>query len=262
MRAGKTLPIGLFFVMFCLVAGMVPVKAQNVTIALNSWCPHVCVPQVDSNRLGYTTEIIEKSLVDAGYSINYVKAPWATIVKMARDGKVDIVGSAYKQELPTMLFVEMPSGMAVERVFSLKSNPWSFKGVSSLSQISKIGTIEGADYNNPELMDYLKKAENVAVFSGHEIVKQHLTQLMRQRIEAFIGDEFVTLWNAKKLSSTLEVKSSPPVSGLAPLYVAVSPSHPEHKKLLKIINDGITASMKTGEFAKVLGTYNLTPWWE
>jgi len=252
--------ISLLYLSVALSATPTHANPGVLKIAINNWCPHVCVPSEGQPLYGYTTDIAVKILEDAGYKMEIITAPWRRIVADAEAGRIDIVASGYKGELPFMLFSEQPVGFTQEVMFGRADEVFRYEGPESLERFHRISVVDGAEYDNDQFSSYIaKNQEKFVKMKGRDIIPRQIKMLSMKRINAFISDRYVAQYFAQNLGYQDRIKSIGRITEKGFIYIGVSPKHPFAEKILKDINTGLTAVTSNGYYKRTLEKYGISP---
>jgi polar amino acid transport system substrate-binding protein len=231
---------------------------DSLKIGVNSWCPHVCIPSEGQLELGYTTDIVIKILTDAGYQVEPVIAPWQRILHDAKEGRIDIVASGYKEEAPFLTYTKQSIG-TTEEVFYVRENEmWRYMEAASLESIDKVGLINGATYGSNEFSNFIKNNPSKFItISGNDIPERQVKMLTSKRLNAFVGEKSVVKYFSSKINLQDKIKAADYLSKKSYLYVGFSPEHPQASLLASIIDKGVLKLRKSGEFEKIMKKYDL-----
>ena len=244
-------------VLICLPFGVA--KADNLVIAGDSWCPFNCEPKTANP--GFMVEIAQNALAKAGHTVVYEVMPWLRAVHECRAGKLDGVVGAYIDDAPDFIFPKNELGMNSDGIFTLKGNPWSYKGIASLSGIS-LGAIKGYAYGSHEINEYLKKGgKGVQLVFGDNALELNIKKLLEgSRIDAIVESPAVFWYKVSSMNLKNRFKAAGNVSNPKKLYIAFSPANPKAKEYAQILSDGMDALRKSGELKAILKKYGQEDW--
>ncbi len=234
------------------------ILADTIIIAADSWCPINCEP--GSKKPGFMIEIAQSVFADAGHEIIYEKIPWARTLLMVRNGVINGAVGPYINDAPDFIFPDEELAMVGLNMFVTKDNNWTYKGVSSLNDIT-LGVVKGYSYLE-ELDDYIKKNRNRKIFFAHgnDPLKKNIQLLLKGRIDAVIATDIVFWHVATQIGVQNKLKSAGIAGKPNKSYIAFSPTLPKSKQYATTLSNGITKLRKTGEMARILKKYGLTDW--
>ena len=234
------------------------VLADTLTIIADPWCPYNCKP--NSDLPGYGIEIANYAFNKAGHSVVYKNVNWARAVQYVITGQYTGLISAYKADAPGFVFPDEPFGISSVGVFVKKESEWQYKGLGSLRNLGKVGTINGYVYSE-EIMAFI--AENPSMFekmSGETALDNNIRKLIAGRINGVFEDPNVFMMEAKRLGVDKQVKLEGKANKGDYLYFAFSPNLPKSKEYAGILSTGIKELVKTGEINTIMGKYGLKYW--
>ena len=138
---------------------------------------------------------------------------------------------------------------------------WTYRGVESLRQI-KLGWMQG--YPMGPLESYIEKHKGTAavqVLGGMNAFRRQITKLERRRIDAFMEDYNVGIYNLRKWDAEETVKVAGWIKELqTPGYIAFSPVRSRSQEYAKMMTAGMIELRKTGELQQILKKYGLRDW--
>lgn len=230
--------------------------ADNVVIVADAWCPYNCEP--GSSSPGIFVELAEKAFKSAGHTLEYRVMPWSRAKQEAKEGKLNGIIGAFKEDAPGFIFPEYTPIKAGIDFFAKSGSSWRFNGIKSLDQVS-LGVVQ--DYEYPqELSNYIKVNKNnpkrIQATKGENPMASNIAKLLAGRIDVMVDDGSVIrnyLVEHKLQASIGEVGSY----NKDDAYIAFSPALESSKSYAKILSDFSKTFAQTPEFQELLKKYGL-----
>lgn len=244
---------------YLLVLTVSLIKADDIVIAADDWCPINCEP--NTQKPGYMVEIAQTIFKKAGHNIIYKIIPWTRAKKLTKVGRINgIIGSSYETK-NGFIFPKNELGSVDIGFFTKKQNNWRYENLSSLSNVT-LGVVEGYSYGT-KLDTYLKenhKNKNIQTISGADVLKRGIKKLKENRVDTIVEAVPIFLYT----TSTLGIQDKFRLAGVSgkpdKIYIAFSPKIEKSKEYAQILSDGIAKLRKSGELKKILAKYNLEDW--
>ncbi len=200
--------------------------------------------------------------------MEYQILPWNRSIVWCREGKVDAIVGAAKEEVPDFIFPKECMGFSNVYFFVKKGNPWQYQGVDSLKQVA-IGIMENYSYG--EVLDAYfeenKDTQNVQIVRSIKPLYNNIKKLLAGRIDAIAEEKVVFISLAKDMGVSDQVQEAVmyPVHNVdeieeLKIYLAFSPSNPESIRYSNILSEGINHMRATGKLDKILEKYGLSDW--
>ncbi|WP_100916038.1 substrate-binding periplasmic protein [Pseudoalteromonas spongiae] len=250
--------LALLIVLFIFKAYAVEGKPTLVLVA-DPWCPYSC--NEEDVRKGYMVELASIVFNQLGYKVEYQNMPWSRAIKSVKEGDVDGIIGAGRDEVPELIFPETPLGVAAHTFFTLKKSNWTYSSLQSLNTVS-LGVIQNYSYGTL-YDDYIKhhgsdisKVQLVSSLSGLE---QNLSKLVRERVDVIIEDRNVVKYHYSSQDLEFELREAGVVS-YEEVYIAFSPKLKEAKLLAYTLSKQLKDMRKSGELAKTLSAYGINDW--
>lgn len=101
-----------------------PVFATDFIITTIDACPYMCN---HPEKKGYIVDILDEIFKRQGLQVEYQNTPWKRGIKLALNGKVDMVLAPTKAEAPSLKYPEQPIGVQHECFVTKKKNQWRYK---------------------------------------------------------------------------------------------------------------------------------------
>lgn len=254
----KIIAIGISLFLFIVISST-DSWADVITLRADEWCPYNCQP--NSNEPGFMVEIAEVIFKKAGHTVEYDIMPWSRAIEDARQGKINGIIAAGKDDAPDFIFPEIEQAKMYGAFYVKKGDSWQYKGLDSL-KVKVLGVIKDYTYI-PEIDKYIndnqKNRKLIQVASGDTALDSSIKKLLAGRIGVVIEDSNVMSQYIKKNLGADQLQ----VAGQLPpddLYIAFSPSNPKSKEYAKMISEGIAELRKSGKITEILNKYGLKDW--
>src|SRR5262245_27254221 len=112
-------------------AGARAAHAQEITLAIGSWCPYVCA-QGDAPGLdGFVAEIARAALEPHGARVAFVVAPYERAIALVRANRANGIVAVTREDAPELVFPGIEQGFTVNRFFVRAGDPWRYRGLES-----------------------------------------------------------------------------------------------------------------------------------
>ncbi|KPA16759.1 ABC transporter periplasmic substrate binding protein [Candidatus Magnetomorum sp. HK-1] len=250
--------------LFCLISFTCvnSVLGDRLILVADNWCPYNCDP--DSGQKGYMIDLAEAILAEAGHSIEYKAINWSRSIIKSREGKYHGIIGAVKAEAPDFIFPEKPLGLAKNKFWVKKGDPWRYSGVDSLKN-RWLGIIKDYDYGK-KINKYIEEKKGslaVQIRSGDDALDVLIKKLENGRINVLNEDRNVFMHKINELKKNdLFDDAGDDLTSVETsyVYIAFSPFFKQSKTYAKILSDGIIKYRKNGKLQKILNKYGLKDW--
>jgi len=236
--------------------------ADSITLVADEWCPYNC--KLENNKMGYMLDLAKAILAESGHTVQYRAINWSRSIIKSREGKYHGIIGASKAEAPDFIFPDEAFGLAKNRFWVKKGDPWRYTGIDSLKN-RWLGVIKDYDYGK-KLNDYISKNKNtfaVQIRTGDDALDILINKLEHGRINVLNEDKNVFMFKLKEMGK--EDLFDDAGDDMTPIennyvYIAFSPYFKTSKTYASILSDGIKRYRKNGKLAKILSQYGLLDW--
>ena len=247
-----------FYSLFFYTTGF----GNEITLVADQWCPYNC--EQNSDNMGYMIDLARSILGEAGHTVHYREINWSRSIVKSREGRYHGIIGAVKAEAPDFIFPDEPFGLAKNRFWVKKGDPWRYKGIYSLKG-RWLGVIQDYDYGK-KISDYISKNEGslaVQVKAGDDALDVLIKKLEHGRINVLNEDKNVFMYKLKQMGKMNLFDDAG--DDMAPIessyvHIAFSPFFKESKTYAKLLSDGIKRYRQNGQLNKILSKYGLTDW--
>jgi polar amino acid transport system substrate-binding protein len=231
---------------------------EAITIRADIWEPYNAAPE--SDKPGYMIEVTKAIFTKAGIKVDYQCKGWTwdRSIEEARQGRIDAIVGAAKDDAPDFIFPEEPFVYQQVTIFKKKGNPWKYQGVNSLQNI-KLGVISGYAYDD-SVDEYIEKNTNkvnIQIVKTDNALELNIKKLEAGRIDATIEDASVFNVKATSLSMKDKFEEAGVVGEPDNITIAFSPAKETSKKYADILSKGLKEMRASGELKKLMGKYGL-----
>lgn len=242
------------FVLIVVSFISIPVWAQQeIKVAIDKWPPFA--DEKDPN-FGICYALTKAILEPQGYQVTMKTFPASRIYKFLVDGEVNEIDATpiiwKNQERAQHLLFSESFLFNTVHFFVRSDSTLTYKTLEQLKGY-RIGVIKGY-YNGDEFdkADYLNK-----ITCSDSPAMLHM--LDKKRIEMGVLDKIVaeTIIIQENLQGRFKILPKPLFQ--AGLHFAVWKKHPDGQKLIEAFNKGLEDIKKSGEYAKILTSYGITP---
>lgn len=217
---------------------------QKLTLASTDYPPyfHHALPEE-----GTLAALARAAFKAAGYDITLVFLPWSRLMFDLEHGKHDgVVAVWYKAERESFLVLSDP---VIDTYIGFYGRSDARIDVSKLDGLKGriIGTVRG--YANPPNFD-------AAALRTEEVTNDisNLRKLDRGRIDLALVDKALARQLIKQewpAGNGSLVWIDPPVQSM-PLFIGISRSNPDYRKILSDFNRGLAEIRRNGEYNRIL----------
>ncbi len=241
----KRLSLLLLVLVFLMVGTNVFAASKTIKLATLDWEPYIGRDLKDN---GYVAEIVREAFRRKGYTVKIKFLPWARVLKMAKDGKVDGYFPEYysaERENEFLFSNEFPGGPL--GFFKRKDSDISYNKLTDLKPY-RIGVVRGyVNTKEFDAADYLKKEPALDDLTN-------IKKLLAGRIDLLVADKFVGLdLLERNLSNHVgDIEFVQPALELKPLYVCFPRTLSASQMYNKVFNAGLKEIKEDGTLDKIL----------
>jgi polar amino acid transport system substrate-binding protein len=236
----------LIFIL-CLTTSAAGEVKGRLLVVTDEWAPYV----IEENEVisGFDYEVMIAVFSRMGYTVDFRLYPWKRCIYMVETQRADAVLDASINETrkKTLFFPEENISKSSSVLFHLRGRKYSFEKLQDLKGL-KIGTILGYEYNREFL------AAEYFVREPVENIEQNFKKLVLGRIDLFISNKSVGLFNAKNFGYLEDIAYLPKTVSGGDNFVAFS-RKPGHAELAQEFSRVLQAYKKTGEYRAILQKY-------
>lgn len=170
-------------------------------------------------------EYLEEVFRGLGITLEVQYYPWSRALLLARRGdRVHGLVSAVPEEIPGMLFTQVPTMSYRTCVFTLQQSYWQYHSMQSLIDL-RLGYIQ--DYGYGDLVDYYIRMNhgrpNMLAITGNNGVLRLSRLLKARRIDGFVSDPLVVIYDLQGVDSQLKMSAC---FEELPFYLPLNPRLP------------------------------------
>lgn len=232
-----------------LLVGM-PTSAEHLRLAGDVW------PPFTDQRLpnnGLAVDLVSTALQRAGYTTEYVEAPWARVLYGLQQGDYDLLVAAWYSDERTHygLFSE-PYLINRIRFLQHRRTHIRFDSLADLRPYS-IAVVRGYSYSGEFDQDTRLSKVPVLEFS------MGARMLAAGRVQLAVEDELVAQHHLNhELSEVREgLEFLPKPLSENGLHILVRRSHPLHQQIVQDFNRAIEAMREDGTYARIYQRHGL-----
>lgn len=235
--------------------------SDTLKIATDEWCPYDCLPGENDGKVGYLGDLLVETMKARGHKVEFVEVNYARGLELVREGKLDGTMACFREEAPDFIFPDFPLGKSNSTFFTLKDSSWKYTGTESLKEAKMIGIIDGYDYVDPTVMDYLDtKPNNVLAMKGEKPLERLLEMLISGRITTIIEDKSVLEYKISQMGKADLVKVSGVTDSVIDVFASFSPKKKNSKEYAKILSEETIKMRKDGRLQVLLDKYGIKDW--
>lgn len=236
-------------------------SSDTLRIASDEWCPYDCIAGQNDGKVGYLGDLLIETMKSRGHKVEFVEVNYARGLELVREGKLDGTMACFREEAPDFVFPDFPLGKSNSTFFSLKNSSWKYTGTQSLKEAKMIGMIDGYDYVDPTVMEYLnKRPANVLAMKGEKPLERLLEMLISGRITTIIEDRSVLEYKINQMGKSNLVKISGVTDAVIGVFCSFSPKIEKSKEYAKIISEETMKMRKDGRLQVLLDKYGIKDW--
>jgi polar amino acid transport system substrate-binding protein len=245
----------------CIFLVSTAAYSDQLTFTTGDWPPYIYELDgtVDTNRPGFSIEIINAVFAKMGHSITYKTAPFLRQIAETEQGKFVALAGVYQEEAPKLLFPQEPIGMTRNCFYTKLNSSWTYTGLEHLSEI-RIVVVGGYTYG--EIDSYIEaKNGKVMELTGNEAsMMNRLTKLVElDRATAFVQDITVAEHFFKKEGIQGRFKTAGCLDRIASM-IGFAPNDPRSEGFVREFDLQITKMRESGELGKILEKYSVSDW--
>lgn len=240
-----------------------PVQAFSDTlrIATDEWCPYDCIPSQNKGRIGYLGELLVETMKAKGHQVEFIEVSYSRGLELVREGKLDGTMACFKEDAPEFIFPDFPLGKSSSSFFTHKDSKWHYSGINSLSQVKMIGVIDGYDYVDANIMNYInKKPNNILFITGEKPLERLLKMLINGRLTAVIEDKSILEYKIKQMGKADMIKMSGTTDTEIDIYSSFSPKNKKSSTYAKILSQETIKMRQDGRLQKLFKKYGIKDW--
>ncbi|AHI28245.1 substrate-binding periplasmic protein [Marinobacter similis] len=165
-------------------------KSLTVSIAAPSyWCPYAC--DSSGSRSGFTVDIARAALESEGHDVVHKNLPYDRALFEARNGRIDAVLPAFKDEAPNFIFPSYAVSLTEYCFYVPQDDPRRYTGLSSLANMDFVAT---SGYTYGKAMDaYIANnlGGRVTLIGGDDVSNRLRELVRRERVDALLDDRLL-----------------------------------------------------------------------
>lgn len=220
---------------------------DRLLVITDEWAPYV----FRENKVitGFDYEVVMAVLSTMGYEVDFQIIPWKRCIHMIKNQQADAILDIglSEERKKTMYFPEENLSESSSVLFHLKGKQYKYENIQDLQGL-KVGTIRGYEYSK----DFSEA--NFFTKEPVENEEQNFRKLTLGRIDLFLVNKNVGLFNAKKLGVLDKVVFTPkPVSG-GDIFIAFSKKE-GHEKLAEDFSHSLKVFKKSPAFKAIMKKY-------
>ncbi|MGB9802103.1 MAG: substrate-binding periplasmic protein, partial [Arcobacter sp.] len=215
----------------------------------------------NDGKVGYVGDLLVEAMKARGHKVEFVEVSYTRGLELVREGKLDGTMACFREEAPDFIFPDFPLGKSNSTFFTLKDSSWKYTGTQSLKQATMIGVIDGYDYVDPTVMEYLNtKPNNVLAMKGEKPLERLLEMLLSGRITTIIEDKSVLEYKITQMGKSDLVKVSGVTDSVIDVFASFSPKIKNSKEYAKILSEETIKMRKDGRLQVLLEKYGIKDW--
>ncbi|MGB3751771.1 MAG: transporter substrate-binding domain-containing protein [Arcobacteraceae bacterium] len=235
--------------------------SDTLKIATDEWCPYDCIPGQNSGKVGYLGDLLVETMKARGHKVEFVEVNYTRGLELVREGKLDGTMACFREEAPDFIFPDFSLGKSNSTFFTLKNSSWKYTGTQSLKEAKMIGVIDGYDYVDPTVMEYLNKnPHNVLAMKGEKPLERLLEMLISGRITTIVEDKSVLEYKITQMGKTDLIKVSGVTDAVIDVFASFSPKKESSKEYAKILSEETIKMRKDGRLQILLDKYGIKDW--
>jgi len=232
----------------------------KLRVRADSWMPFNGSPT--DEKPGYVVEILRAIFEPEEIKLEYATCDWTEALETVRAGKIEAVIGANATEAEGLLLPKETVGIPRTALIVLKSNPWKYENLGSLSKV-KLGVI--SSYSYWEALDGYIAAQkgnpNVVVYDGENPLLDGIKQLNEGKIDVMAEAVQVFIWTARAAGHSPTEYRVAYTEVTEPIYVAFAKTEIGRRRA-DAFDVGIQKLRASGALAEILKKYGLSDWKE
>ena len=235
--------------------------SDTLRIATDEWCPYDCLAEQNDGKVGYLGDLLIETMKARGHKVEFVEVNYTRGLELVREGKLDGTMACFREEAPDFIFPDFPLGKSNSTFFTHKDSSWKYTGTKSLKQAKMIGIIDGYDYVDPTVMEYLnKKTTNVLAMKGEKPLERLIEMLISGRITTIIEDKIVLEYKITQMDKVDLVKIAGVTDSVIDVFASFSPKKKKSKEYAKILSEETIKMREDGRLQVLLDKYGIKDW--
>jgi polar amino acid transport system substrate-binding protein len=229
----------------------------SISITAEIWCPYACTPE--SENPGILVEVVREIFRQQGIEVEYGLMPWRRALMETEKGTSDLVLGVVTGNRGSLLLDKRGMGVDETIVVVRKDSDFDYQGPESLNSM-RLGVIANYTYDSNGVLDsYLKERrrlhDRIVVIYRDEPIKSLANMLSGYRIDAFLENRQVTLYEGKRMNFGDKIRIIS--TGLGDtVHVGFTPND-RGRRNLDIYNRGLTRLLESGKVDEIVKKYGL-----
>lgn len=241
---------------------------KSIRLAATDWCPYTCAPQEPNQGIrqeaekqaepGIVVEYLRSILSPHNITLDIKYLPWKRAIQEVELGKISGLVTAVPSEAPNLLFTTTATMNYGVCLYSHDSNDWEYKNTGSLND-KVLGAALDYSYNK-DLDAYIKKSNNtskITTVTGEDKLSRFYSMLESQRIDAFVSDQYVASWNAKKYNIDLHNIKINKCFEKHNFYFALNPDIAWGKNFISLLNNLLSSKASHKVLKEIIDRYTI-----
>jgi polar amino acid transport system substrate-binding protein len=235
--------------------------SDTLRIATDEWCPYDCLAGQNDGKVGYLGDLLVETMKSRGHKVEFVEVSYTRGLELVREGKLDGTMACFREEAPDFIFPDFALGKSNSTFFSLKNSTWEYTGTKSLKEAKMIGIIDGYDYVDPTVMEYINKnPKNVLAIKGEKPLERLLEMLINGRITTIIEDKSVLEYKINQMGKADLIKVAGVTDVVIDVFASFSPKKENSKEYAKILSEETIKMREDGRLKVLLDKYGIKDW--
>lgn len=235
--------------------------SDTLRIATDEWCPYDCLAGQNDGKVGYLGDLLVETMKSRGHIVEFVEVSYTRGLELVREGKLDGTMACFREEAPDFVFPDFSLGKSNSTFFSLKDSTWEYTGAESLKEAKMIGIIDGYDYVDPTVMNYLNKnPNNVLAIKGEKPLERLVEMLINGRITTIIEDKSVFEYKINQMAKADLIKVAGVTDVVIDVFASFSPKKESSKEYAKILSEETIKMREDGRLKVLLDKYGIKDW--
>lgn len=234
------------------------VKADEITITADQWCPYNCVP--GSEKPGYVVELAKRIYESEGHTVKYVNNPWKRALKLGARGRVNgVIAVSFQPETEKMVLPEEPITSYEIQAVTDAEDDWTYDGVDSVGDRT-VAVIADYNYGDAFMAWQDSHDDQVIVNQGDGALQQNLKMAASGRADFAIDGANVLRYNIAQMGMQDELRYAGTIGEAVPLYLGFSKKAGNAEEYARMWTEGIRRMRESGELQEVLDKYGVSDW--
>lgn len=224
------------FVVLSFLVFIFPLKASDVIIVADPWCPYNC-GENDRDQ-GILVNLARDAFAKYGIRVNYKNYPWTRSIALVKSGDVEGLVGVGREEVPELIFPDSPIAQARHSFFVKQESKWRYRGPMSLTS-RKLGAVQSYSYGDFREKFIVNNMDIVYFVYGTDPLHQLVKMLEVGRIDTLIAEERVLRNHLLEHAHQMQLKNAG-VASVEDIYIGFSPKRAISSSLVRILNEEIT----------------------